>query len=61
MRVARFSVSGSDPQFGLVELAEDGGKHPDTVAALTGDPLAGAVQLTGERRELDSVRLLAPV
>ena len=60
MRIARFST-GQDPQFGIVELAEDGGEHPDTVAALTGDPIAMPVQLTGERRELDSVRLLAPV
>ena len=28
---------------------------------LTGDPIAQPVQLTGERRELDAVRLLAPV
>ena len=60
MRIARFSV-GSEPQFGIVELAEDGGDHPDTVAVLTGDPISMPVQLTGERRELDGVRLLAPV
>jgi 2-keto-4-pentenoate hydratase/2-oxohepta-3-ene-1,7-dioic acid hydratase in catechol pathway len=44
-----------------VELTEDGGQHPDTVSVLTGDPIAMAVQLTGERKELNSVRLLAPV
>ena len=60
MRIARFAADG-DPQFGVVELAEDGGKHPGTVSVLTGDPIATPVQLTGERRELDSVRLLAPV
>jgi 2-keto-4-pentenoate hydratase/2-oxohepta-3-ene-1,7-dioic acid hydratase in catechol pathway len=60
MRIARFAAGG-DPQFGLVELAGDGGKHPDTVSALTGDPIAMPVQLTGERYELDAVRLLAPV
>jgi len=60
MRIARFSAGG-DPQFGVVELAEDGGQHPDTVSVLTGDPIAMPVQLTGERRELESVRLLAPV
>ncbi len=60
MRIARFAAGG-DPQFGIVELAEDGGDHPDTVAVLTGDPIAMPVQLTGERRELDAVRLLAPV
>ncbi|MDX6322371.1 MAG: hypothetical protein QOF52_2229 [Propionibacteriaceae bacterium] len=60
MRIARFAAGG-DPQFGIVELAEDGGKHPDTITVLTGDPIAMPVQLTGERRELDAVRLLAPV
>jgi 2-keto-4-pentenoate hydratase/2-oxohepta-3-ene-1,7-dioic acid hydratase in catechol pathway len=60
MRIARFAAGG-DPQFGIVELAEDGGEHPDTVSVLTGDPIAMPVQLTGERRELESVRLLAPV
>jgi 2-keto-4-pentenoate hydratase/2-oxohepta-3-ene-1,7-dioic acid hydratase in catechol pathway len=60
MRIARFAAGG-DPQFGVVELAEDGGDHPDTIAVLTGDPIAMPVQLTGERRELDAVRLLAPV
>ncbi|MGI8768146.1 MAG: fumarylacetoacetate hydrolase family protein [Propionibacteriaceae bacterium] len=60
MRIARFS-DGSDPKYGLVELAEDAGSHPDTVSALNGDPLAGPVNLTGERTGLDQVRLLAPV
>ncbi len=60
MRVARFSAGG-DPQYGIVELAGDGGPNPDTVATLTGDPLAVTVQLTGERRPLAEVRLLAPV
>ena len=60
MRIARLAAGG-DPQYGVVELAEDGGRHPGTVAVLTGDPLAGPVQLTGERKELDGVRLLAPV
>ena len=60
MRIARFAAGG-DPQYGIVELAADGGKHPDTVSVLTGDPIAMPVQLTGERKELDGVRLLAPV
>ena len=60
MRIARFAA-GAEPQYGIVELAADGGEHPDTVAALNGDPIAMAVQLTGERRDLDDVRLLAPV
>src|ERR671920_1669423 len=60
MRIARFA-SGDYPQYGIVELAEDGGRHPGTVSVLTGDPIAMPVQLTGERKELDGVRLLAPV
>lgn len=60
MRIARFSA-GSDPQYGIVELAVDGGDHPDTISALTGDPLATKVQLTGKRFDLSEVRLLAPV
>ncbi len=60
MRIARFAVGG-DPQYGVVELAADGGRYPDTVSTLTGDPIATPVQLTGERHELEAVRLLAPV
>ncbi len=60
MRIARFSTGG-DPAFGIVELAADGGKNPDTVSTLTGDPLSMPVQLSGERHELEAVRLLAPV
>ena len=60
MRIARFAAGG-DPQYGVVELSGDGGRYPETVSVLTGDPVAMSVQLTGERRQLDSVRLLAPV
>ena len=60
MRIARFAAGG-EPQYGVVELAEDGGRNPDTVSVLTGDPMAMAVKLTGERKELNGVRLLAPV
>jgi 2-keto-4-pentenoate hydratase/2-oxohepta-3-ene-1,7-dioic acid hydratase in catechol pathway len=60
VRIARFAAGG-DPQYGVVELAEDGGPNPDTVSVLTGDPMAMSVKLTGERKELDGVRLLAPV
>lgn len=62
MRVARFVAPGRDPAFGLVELAEDGGEHPETIAVITGDPLAGGrVDYTGERLLLADVRLVAPV
>jgi 2-keto-4-pentenoate hydratase/2-oxohepta-3-ene-1,7-dioic acid hydratase in catechol pathway len=60
VRIARFAAGG-DPQYGVVELAGDGGPNPDTVSVLTGDPMAMSVKLTGERRGLDEVRLLAPV
>jgi 2-keto-4-pentenoate hydratase/2-oxohepta-3-ene-1,7-dioic acid hydratase in catechol pathway len=60
VRIARF-VAGGDPQYGVVELSGDGGRYPDTVSVLTGDPIAMSVQLTGQRRDLDGVRLLAPV
>lgn len=62
MRIARFALAGQDPQYGIIELAVDGGDHPDTIATLTSDPLAGvAVNYTGERHDLDDVRLLSPV
>ncbi len=60
MRIARY-VAGGDPTYGIVELAEDDGPNPDTIAALTGDPLAGKVNYTGERLPLADVRLVAPV
>lgn len=60
MRIARY-VTGDDPVFGIVELAADGGDHPDSIRALTGDPLAGPVKYTGERVLLADARLVAPV
>lgn len=61
MRIARFVPTGADPAFGIVELAADQGDHPDTIAVITGDPVAGPVQYTGARHDLADVRLLAPV
>lgn len=62
MRIARFAAAGQDPAYGIIELAVDGGEHPDTIAAITGDPLAGVpVNYTGARFDLAEVRLLAPV
>ena len=62
MRIARFATVGQDPAYGIIELAVDGGDHPDTISTLTGDPLAGVpVNYTGERHDLAAVRLLAPV
>lgn len=61
MRIARFAVAGQDPRFGIVELEADGGQHPQTIAVIDADPLAGPVNYTGERFDLDDARLLAPV
>lgn len=62
MRIARFAAAGKDPAYGIIELAVDAGEHPDTIAVLNNDPLAGAaVNYTGERHHLEDVRLLAPV
>ena len=62
MRIARFAAAGKDPAYGIIELEVDGGEHPETVAAITGDPLAGVpVNYTGARHDLADVRLLAPV
>lgn len=62
MRIARFTAAGQDPAYGVIELPVDGGDHPDTIASLTGDPLSGvAVNYTGERHDMEEVRLLAPV
>ena len=60
MRIARFVAQG-DPTYGVVELAEDSGPNPDTIAVVSGDPLAGPVHYTGERLPLADVRLVAPV
>src|SRR5215218_1458160 len=60
MRIARFAAGG-EPLFGVVELADVGWRYPVTLSVLTGDPIAMSVKLTGDRKELDSVRLLAPV
>lgn len=61
MRIARFALPGGEPTFGVVELAEDDGAYPNTVAVVSSDPLAGPVRYTGARHDLDVVRLLAPV
>ena len=60
MRIARYSVDDVI-HYGVVELEQDGAGNPETVSDLTGDPLSGAVKLSGVRHDLTSVRLLAPV
>ncbi|MDR1833352.1 MAG: fumarylacetoacetate hydrolase family protein [Propionibacteriaceae bacterium] len=61
MRVARFAAADGEPRYGMVELAQDCGEHPETIAVVSADPLAGPVHYTGERLLLADVRLLAPV
>ncbi len=61
MRIARYAPAGEQPEYGIVELAVDGGENPDTIAAISGDPLMEAVHYTGLRHALADVRLLAPV
>lgn len=60
MRIARFVAQG-DPTYGVVELAEDAGPNPETIAVVSGDPLAGPVHYTGARLDLADVRLVSPV
>nr|MDT0666496.1 DUF2437 domain-containing protein [Micromonospora sp. DSM 115978] len=57
MRIARFT-DGSEPSFGVVEGSIATGEA--TVATITPHPF-GPFALTGERRSLGDVRLLAPV
>jgi 2-keto-4-pentenoate hydratase/2-oxohepta-3-ene-1,7-dioic acid hydratase in catechol pathway len=56
VRIARFTT-GTDPAFGVV----DGPDEHLFVAGVAGDPLYQGIELTGERFDLDDVRLLAPV
>ncbi|MDR1214842.1 MAG: fumarylacetoacetate hydrolase family protein [Propionibacteriaceae bacterium] len=60
MRIARYSVA-DQIRYGTVELAQDSGQFPDSVADLSGDPVVEPVKLTGARHALSEVRLLAPV
>ena len=53
MKVARFSVSGGEPQFGIVE--------DDELVVLAGDPIYHGLDTTGARVPLSDAKLLAPV
>ena len=57
MRIARFSSSGSDPRYGVV----DGAPGEEEILVVTGDPLFTPMNPTGERVPLADARLLAPV
>jgi 2-keto-4-pentenoate hydratase/2-oxohepta-3-ene-1,7-dioic acid hydratase in catechol pathway len=56
VRIARFTTD-DEPRFGLI--GDDAGR--DVVAVLAGDPLYVGFDLTGEKVDLEEVRLLAPV
>lgn len=53
MKIARFSVAGADPRFGIL----DG----DDYVVLSGDPMFSGFDTTGERVRAADVKLLAPV
>ena len=53
MRIARFSVEGEDPRYGIVD--------DDELVVLTGDPMFQGFGTTGERVPLAGAKLLAPV
>jgi 2-keto-4-pentenoate hydratase/2-oxohepta-3-ene-1,7-dioic acid hydratase in catechol pathway len=56
VRIARFTA-GEEPVYGVVESVAG----QQIVAAVAGDPLYQGAELTGQRWDLDDVRLLAPV
>jgi 2-keto-4-pentenoate hydratase/2-oxohepta-3-ene-1,7-dioic acid hydratase in catechol pathway len=56
VRIARFSVGGSDPSFGVVESARGDGQ----IAVMTGHPFA-SFGVTDARHAVTDVRLLAPI
>ena len=53
MKVARFSVDGSDPRFGIVDGEE--------IVVLAGDPMFQGFDTLDERVPLSGAKLLAPV
>jgi 2-keto-4-pentenoate hydratase/2-oxohepta-3-ene-1,7-dioic acid hydratase in catechol pathway len=56
VRIARFSVEGSDPSFGVVETVD----RTETIATMAGHPFA-SFGVSDIRRPLADVRLLAPI
>jgi 2-keto-4-pentenoate hydratase/2-oxohepta-3-ene-1,7-dioic acid hydratase in catechol pathway len=53
VKIARFSVGGDDPRYGVID--------DDDLVVLAGDPMFQGIGTTGERVPLASVKLLAPV
>ena len=58
MRIARFTTEDEEPRFAAVGQDTEG---RSVLAVLRGDPLYAAPELTGEKVDLEDVRLLAPV
>ncbi|WP_156250142.1 fumarylacetoacetate hydrolase family protein [Pseudactinotalea terrae] len=54
MRIARFTT-GEDPRYAVVE------EGSDDLVVLSGDPLYGQLEPTGQRVPLEGARLLAPI
>ncbi|MBO0843011.1 MAG: fumarylacetoacetate hydrolase family protein [Nocardioides sp.] len=64
MRIARFTVGGGEPQFGVVTGDLDEYGQPEegaTVVALQGDPLYAGIVMTDQAHKIEDVKLLAPV
>ena len=66
MRIARYVADGGDPAFGIVELAEDGAGHPDSIAAIIerarqrfGIAAARVIHRVGLLQPLDQIVLVA--
>ena len=59
MKIARFSVSGGDPRFGILDEGEAG--DPGAYIVLAGDPMFGGFETTGERVPVAAAKVLAPV
>jgi 2-keto-4-pentenoate hydratase/2-oxohepta-3-ene-1,7-dioic acid hydratase in catechol pathway len=53
VKIARFSVNGADPRFGIVD--------EDELVVIEGDPMFSGFETTGERVPLSVAKLLAPV
>ncbi len=53
MKIARFSVSGGDPRYGILD--------DDHYVVLSGDPMFSGFDTTGERVPVAEAKLLAPV
>jgi 2-keto-4-pentenoate hydratase/2-oxohepta-3-ene-1,7-dioic acid hydratase in catechol pathway len=58
VKVARFSVAGGDPRYGILDTNDDG---IDEYVVLAADPMFAGFETTGERVPAAGAKLLAPV